>query len=222
MDPLIQFFEFSYPDGYLFLDRGGAVCLRLREAMPGLEGKSVEKTQISMVRPGTGTELFFGIRTAAIQIAANEGEDFGSIAACFTRVLAEALELTSIESFRFRQVVGRACGSVEEAISLMRPLIASESRERMEQVAAPTEWRAVQMEYVQNNLIFQNRIAIESLPTRRSSSLDPVPHITAQLDVKGLVPLPISNLDVAAMIHNMGNSHLSQILPKIAPHIQTS
>ena len=49
MKPLLQLFEFSYPNGHLFLDRGGAVCRRLREVMPALTRMSGGRRLLGVV-----------------------------------------------------------------------------------------------------------------------------------------------------------------------------
>jgi len=219
MQPLLQAFEFSYPDGYLFLDRGGAVCQKLRSRFPQLVAKAVDRLQIDMQQPDKGMELYFGIRTASIQQTSNEGEDFGTVASDFVRILAEALGLSSLESFRYQQIVGRPCASIDEATSFMRPLIAKETLERLGQLASQTESRAVQAEYRRGNILFQDRIAVFEFIPRASISGDPVPHITVQFDIKGIAPVDLSALDIKALVQNLGREHLENVLAKVAPHL---
>lgn len=222
MQPLLQVFEFSYPDGYLFLDRGGAVCQKLRNRFPQLVAKSVDRLQIDMQLPSREIELYFGVRTAAIQQASNDGEDFGPVAAEFARIIAISLELTSLESFRFQQIVGKPCDSIEAATGLMRPLIAKESQELLGQLSTPTEWRSVQAEYRRNNLLLQDRIAVLEFVPRGSASGAMIPHITVQLDIKGLEPVPFSQLDIESMVRNIGRRHLDEVIAKVAPHLSPS
>lgn len=219
MQPLLQAFEFSYPDGYLFLDRGGAVCQKLRKRFPELLAKAVDRLQIDMERPDKGLELYFGVRTASIRQSSNEGEDFGTVASEFARILAEALELSSLESFRYQQIVGRACASIDAATALMRPLIAKEAQERLGQLASETEWRAVQAEFVRKNLLFQDRIEILEFIPHESTTGAKIPHITVRFDIKGLEPVDLSALDVKALIQNLGRKHLEEVIARIAPHL---
>lgn len=222
MQPLLQAFELSYPDGFLFLDRGGAVCQRLRSRFPQLVAKAVDRLQIDMQQPDKGLELYFGVRTASIQQTACDGVDFATVAAEFVRILAEALELSALESFRYQQIVGRACSSMEAATALMRPFMAKEVQERLGQLAAETEWRAVQAEYRRNNLLFQDRIAVIEFIPRASSSGNPVPHITVQFDIKGVAPVDLSALDIKALVKNLGQEHLANVLARVAPHLAES
>lgn len=222
MQRLLQALEFSYPDGYLFLDRGGAICQRLRQRFPQLVAKAVDRLQIDMHQPDKGLELYFGVRTAFIQQTSHEGEDFGTVAADFVRILAEVLELSSLESFRYQQIVGRACASMDAATALMRPFMVKEAQERLGQLASETEWRAVQAEYRRNNLLFQDRIAVVELIPREATSSSPVPHITVQFDIKGVAPVEFSALDIRTLVRNLGREHLEVVLAKIAPHLAVS
>jgi hypothetical protein len=222
MQSLLQTFEFSYPGGYLFLDRGGAVCQKLRERFPQLVAKAVDRLQIDMQLPDKGLELYFGVRTASIQQTSDEGEDFGTVASEFARILAEALELSSLESFRYQQIVGRPCASLEAATALMRPLIPKETQERLGQMASETEWRAVQAEFRRNNLLFQDRIAVAEFIPRGSTSGAPTPHITVQFDIKGLEPVELSALNIKTLVQNLGRKHLEEVIARIAPHLSAS
>lgn len=216
---LLQLFEFSYPDGHLFLDRGGLLCRRLRDRFPHLAVKSVERIQLDMQTPDRGTELYFGIRTAAIQQVGSEGDDFGVGAAEFARILADTLELSAVESFRYQQIIGKPCASIEAALALMRPLIAKETQDRLGQRAAEAEWRSVQAEFRLHNLLFLDRIAVLELAPHTSPSSPPIPHVTVQFDVKGLVPVPFSELDIEALVGNMGRKHRDDVIARIAPHL---
>jgi hypothetical protein len=67
MIPLFQLFEFSYPDGFLFYDRSGALSRRLQETFPGLAFKSSSLDRRDLALPAEDLDLFFGIALSRIQ-----------------------------------------------------------------------------------------------------------------------------------------------------------
>jgi len=135
MVPLFQLFEFSYPDGLLFYDRSGALSRRLQEMLPGLAFKTASLDQRNFVLPGSELELFFGIAVSVIQTLAPGQQEFPSTVAGFLQTVTEVLEVTQLKEFRFRYVLGKPCGSDEEAQKLMWPLVPEESKAKMSSVA---------------------------------------------------------------------------------------
>ncbi len=225
MVPLFQLFEFSYPNGLLFYDRSGAVSRRLQEILPGLALKNSSRDQRDFVRPGEDLELLFGIALSRIQTLAPGKQEFPSTAASFLQILTEVLEVTQLKEFHFRYVLGKLCGSDEEAHKLMWPLVPEEAKAKMSKVAEAPQWQAVQGEFLLGNLACLSRIAIlyliphEKLSPADAKSGRQVPHITFHLDVRGLVPIDVAGFDAEAFMKNVRENHSRDILSKLAPHL---
>jgi len=225
MEPLLHLFDFAYPHGYLFLDRTGVLCRRLRDMFPGLEIKNLERAQVDLHKPADGLDLYAGVGRSSIQTVAPAKLDFPPIAAAFLGHIAETLELTHLQDFRIRYVLGRACASEEEANQLMWPLVANETREKLDSISPKVSWRALQGEFVEGNLVFFTRFAIIDMPPI-SGNLDPtgaasklVPYITFQTEVKGVMPIAVAELDVQTFIRNVCQRHTENVLAKLAPHL---
>jgi hypothetical protein len=146
MKVLLQLFEFSYPGGSMFLDRSGELCRRVATRWPGLSLVSIEPTEVKLHGASMGLEVWVGVRTAALQVTSPMEGGFAEAAAGFASDVWDVLQLNMVESFRLKQVTGRACASKAEAAELMSPLVPRESQERLQGIAAQPEWRAVQAE----------------------------------------------------------------------------
>jgi hypothetical protein len=225
MVPLFQLFEFSYPDGLLFYDRSGRLSRRLQELIPGLGFKSSSRDQLDMVLPTEDIELFFGIGLSHIQTLKPDDQDFPSTAARFLQVVSEVLELTQLNNFRFRYVLGRPCSSDEEAQKLMWPLIPEETKTKLKALAELPKWRAVQAEFLVGNCLCESRTAIiELVPHRKLATFGvdmnkAVPHVTFHVDFRGVAPIVIAEFDAAAFMKNVREKHAQEILEKLAPHL---
>ena len=225
MVPLLQFFEFSYPNGFLFYDRSGALARRLQEVLPGLAFKSASTDQRDFVQPGEDLDLLFGIALSGIRTLAPNKQEFPSTAASFLRIVTEVLEVTQLKEFHFRYVLGKPCSSDEEAQKLMWPMVPEESKARMTSLAEPAQWQAIQGEFLFRNLSCQSRIAIlnliphEKLFPDEAKSGRQVPHITFQLDVRGTMPIDVAGFDAEAFMKNVRENHSREILSKLAPHL---
>lgn len=225
MEPLLHSFEFAYPDGYLFLDRTGVLCHRLRALFRGLEIKNLERTQVDLRNPADGLDLYSGAFRSSIQTVAPSTVDFAVAAAGFLGLIADALELTHLQEFKFRHVLRRACTSLDEANALMWPFVPPETRDRLQSVAPAGEWRAVQGEYAHGPLAFLDRIEIlHLLPSPRSPSpenpiSETVPHIVFHSEVRGTASMPVAELDVQAFIRNISRRHTEEVLSKVAPQL---
>jgi len=225
MVPLFQLFEFSYPNGFLFYDRSGTLSRRLQEILPGLAFKTGSLDQRDFVLPGANLELFFGIAVSLIQTLAPGQQEFPSTAARFLQTVTDVLEVSQLKEFRFRYVLGKPCSSDEEAQKLMWPLVPEESKAKMSSLAGPSQWQAIQGEFLFANLACQFRIAIlyltphEKLAPDEAKSDKQLPHITFQLDVRGLAPVEVAKFDAEAFTKNVRENHTREILSKLAPHL---
>jgi hypothetical protein len=225
MVPLFQMFEFSYADGSLFYDRSGALARRLQEALPGLTLKNSTLDQRDFALPAEDLELFFGIAISRIQTASPGQPGFARIAAGFLQSVAEVLELSLLKDFHFGLVLGRPCVSGDEAQRLMWPLVPEETKTRLQSLATPRQWRALQGEFIEGNLGCQTRIAIIDMvphPKLAGENAQPavvVPHITFHFDYRGLAPVPVSGFDAAAFIQHVCDRLTREIVDKLAPHL---
>lgn len=227
MHSLLQLFECAYPDGWLFYDRSGAASQRLREAFPGLSLnlKDGSVDQRNFVLPEDDLDLFFGVSLAHIQTFAPRPEDFGQRAARFLQILAETLDLDQLTEFRFRQVSGRICATVEAAQEMLWPLVAPETKAMMQSLDTPTRWFAVQGEFMQGNFVFETRFAVMNLAPRPAllpAGVAPgevLPHFTCHFDVRGVAPIALSEFDVSAFIEHLRQQQLQEIMNKLAPHL---
>lgn len=225
MVPLFQLFEFSYQDGFLFYDRSGDLSRRLQQAFPGLVFKAATLDQRDFALPAKYIDLFFGIAISRIQTMAPGQQEFSASAASFLQIVTEVLEVDHLKEFHFRYVLGKPCGTDEEAQELMWPLVPDETKTKLHALAEPRRWQALQGEFLVGNLACQSRIAIIELaphPTFADGAGEPnrpVPHITFQVDFRGLVPIPVAEFDVEAFIKNVRESHAREILEKLAPHL---
>jgi hypothetical protein len=225
MVPLFQLFEFTYPNGFLFFDRSGIVSRRLQEMLPGLVFKSATADQRDLTLPAGDVELLFGVSFSRIQTIVPDSQDFPMIAANFQQIVTEHLEITQLNSFYFRYVLGKPCESEEEAHKLMWPLVPEETKAKMSSVVEPAKWNAIQGEFRLANFACQSRIAILTLfphkqllpPGARSDQQ--VPHITFQLDIRGVVPIETAKFDAEAFMKNVRENHAKEILTKLAPHL---
>ncbi|GEM_PF-2228884 len=225
MVPLFQLFGFSYPDGSLFYDRSGALSRRLQEILPGLAFKTASVDQRDFVLPAQDLELFFGIAISRIQTMAPGQQEFPSAAARFLQIVTEVLEVSQLNEFHFRYVLGRPCDSDEEAQNLMWPLVPDETKAKLHSLAEPRHWQALQGEFLVANLACQFRIAIINLvphPSLIVGKLEPgkaVPHITFHVDFRGLAPIALAEFDAEVFMKNVRESHAREILAKLAPHL---
>lgn len=225
MVPLLQLFDFSYPNGLLFYDRSGGLCRRLQDILPGLTLKDATLQQRSMVLASQDMDLFFGVAQAGIQSLEAGQEEFPAIAVTFLQAVTEVFEIARLNEFRFRYVMGKPCASEAEAQNLMWPFVDQETQTRLHSLAEPPNWRAFQAEFVRDNFAIQTRIAIMDLLPHRSvaaGNADPgaqVPHITFHLDVRGLSPIEVAQLDAKAFLRNVIDIRTKEILTKLAPHL---
>ncbi len=225
MVQLFQLFEFSYPDGFLFYDRSGALARRLQEALPGLAYKTASLDQRDFVVTAEDLDLFFGIAISRIQTMAPGQQEFPSTAASFLQIVTEVLEISQLKEFHFRLVLGKPCDSDDEAQKLMWPLVPEETQAKLHSLAEPRQWQALQGEFLVGNLACQSRIAIINLvphPKLAVGKVEPgklVPHITFHVDFRGLSPIAVSDFDAEAFMKNVRESHAREILAKIAPHL---
>ena len=225
MVPLFQLFEFSYPDGLLFYDRSGALSRRLQETLPGLAFKTASLDQRDFVLPSEDLDLFFGIAISRIQTMAPGQQEFPSAAASFLRIVTEVLEVSQLKEFRFRYVLGKPCDSDEEAQKLMWPLVPEETKAKLQSLAEPRQWQALQAEFLVGNLACQSRIAIidlvphQKLVVGKVEPGKPVPHITFHADFRGLAPIAVAEFDAEAFMKNVREGHAREILAKLAPHL---
>lgn len=227
MDSLLQLFEFSYPDGFLFYDHSGALSRRLQEIFPGLSLslKDSSVAQRNFVLPAEDLDLFFGVSLAHIQTLAPQPQDFAQKAALFLQALSETLDINQLADFRFRQVIGRICSTVEEAQELLWPLVAAETKATMQSLDPSARWFAVQGEFVQGNFVHETRFAVMNLvphPPSAPAGVVPgtvLPHFTCHFDVRGIAPIAVSEFDANAFIENVRRSQSQEILAKLAPHL---
>jgi hypothetical protein len=224
---ILQIFEFSYGDGYLFNDRSGQLAQRLKTFVPGLVMKASVHDQLDFV--GTDDlELFYGISLARIQTVYPDRNDFTSIAARFLQALAEVFEIKDLRGFRYRYVLAKPCESREAANKLMWTLIPQETTAKMQSVAAPIEWDAVQGEFRLGNFqCFSRTATVEIVP---HAKIDPVkarsgstvPFVATVVDLHGLAPIPIAEFDALTFMNNIRDKHSKEILSKLAPEIVTN
>lgn len=225
MVPLFQLFEFSYPDGFLFYDRSGALARRLQETFPGLLFKTASLDQRDFVLPAEDLDLFFGIAISRIQTMSPGQQEFSSAAASFLQIVTEVLEVSQLKDFHFRYVLGKPCNSDEEAQKLMWPLVPDETKAKLHSLAEPRKWQALQGEFLVGNLACQSRIAIidlvphPKLVAGKGDAGKTVPHITFHVDFRGLAPIAVAEFDAKAFMTNVRESHAREILAKLAPHL---
>lgn len=225
MIALFQLFEFSYPDGFLFYDRSGALSRRLQENLPGLVFKSSIPDQRDFVLPTKDIELFFGLSISHIQTMEPNQQDFPSTAAKFLHIVTEVLELRQLNNFRFRYVVGKPCESDEEAQKLMWPLVPEETKVKLRALAELPRWRALQAECLIGNFACESRTAIidlvphQKLAGSKADPGKPLPHITVHVDFRGLVPIGVAEFDAEAFMKNVRDKHTEEILAKLTPHL---
>ena len=221
VEPILHLFEFAYPDGALFLDRAGSLCKRLQERLPGLTLKTVERNQIDLTLPGEGLEAYAGVVRSSIQTIRPTRLDFAALAADFLELTAEVLELKFLQEFRFRYVAGRECGSYEEANKVLLQLVHPETQAKMALIREPASWSALQGEYRMGNFFVVDRIAVMDLEPSRNSGDAPasppgaVPHITAQIDVRGLAGIAIGDFDAKAFISSFCTKYTEELLAKL-------
>lgn len=225
MVALFQLFEFAYQDGFLFYDRSGALSRKLQELLPGLTVKRTTFDQRDFALPSQEIELFFGCAQSQIQTLSPGQEDFPSTATAFLQAVTQGLELSQLSEFRFRYVLGKACETNEEAQQLIWPLVPQETKEKLSTLAEPAQYRALQSEYIIKNLACQSRLAILDLePHPRLAKAGAergktMPHITFQLDVRGLLPIPLTGFDAEAFMKNVSQNQAREVLEKLAPHL---
>jgi hypothetical protein len=119
MVPILQAFEFVYPNGFLFYDKSGALSRRLHDLIPGISYKSATVDQKDFHLPDSSVELFFGIAVAHIRSLVLSDDGFPILARRFLEAVSEVFEIPALNEFRFRIVYGRPCASYEEAEALM-------------------------------------------------------------------------------------------------------
>ncbi|MEO8428685.1 MAG: hypothetical protein ABI651_16420 [Verrucomicrobiota bacterium] len=198
---------------------------RLQEILPGLAFKTASLDQRDFVLPDANLNLFFGTTVSLIQTLAPDQQEFPSTAVRFLQTVTDVLEVSQLSEFRFRYVLGKPCSSDEEAQKLMWPLVPEESKAKMSSLAEPPQWQAIQGEFLLSNLACQSRIAIlyliphEKLAPDEAKSGRQLPHITFQLDVRGLAPVDVAKFDAEAFIKNVRDNHTHEILSKLAPHL---
>jgi hypothetical protein len=225
MVALFQLFEFTYPDGFLFYDRSGALSRRLQENLPGLAFKTASFDQRDFVLPAEDLSLFFGIAVSRIQTMAPGHQEFPSVAARFLQAVTEVLEVNQLKEFHFHFVLGKPCESEEEAQELMWPLVAEETRAKLHSLVPPPQWQALQGEFLVGDLACQSRFAVIDLvphPKLAVGNIETghsVPHITFHLDLRGMAPIALAEFDAETFINNARKSHAAEILAKLAPHL---
>lgn len=222
MVPILQLFEFGYPNGSLFFDRSGALARRLQEMIPGLTSKSAVFEQREFIAPTNGIELLFGPGLSGIQTVAPLQEEFPTTASTFLQAVTEVLEISQLSWFRFRYVIGRPCASDEEAERLLWPLVPQETRDRLATLSA-RKWQALQAEFLIESLACQSRIAVVNLPRKaadgRADTGNAIPHITFQAEFRGLAPIAVADFDAPAFMKNVRENQIIEILSKLAPHL---
>lgn len=229
MVSLFQHFEFSYPDGFLFFGRSGALARRLQGVFHGLTVRNVAPEQFDFAVPGEDMECSFGSVRSRIQTLSPGQAEFPKMAASLFQTVSEVLELGQVTEFRFRHVLGRPCADHEEAQRLMWPFVGAETKEKLQSINQVRRWDALQAEFTIGPLACQTRIAIlEITPHRRlvpageASPAVPVPHITYHVDYRGTASIDVAELDVAAFIQKVCKGHTEEILDKLAPHLRES
>ena len=104
-------------------------------------------------------------------------------------------------------------------------LVPEETKNKLLSLAVPSNWQALQAEFIFANLACVARTAIIDLaPYRKMTGAKPaenrpVPHITFQVDCRGLAPIKASQFDAEAFMKNVRDSHTRDILAKLAPHL---
>jgi len=225
MVSIVQLFEFSYPNGFLFYDRSGILSRRLQEFLPGLSLKSSSLDQRDFVLRTEEIDLLFGVALSGIQTLLPDSQGFASTATKFLQIVTETLEITHLKDFRFRHVLGKPCKSDEEAQELMAPLIPEEAKAKMRELTGLPNWSAVQGEFRFGNLSWQSRTAIvyliphEKLRSVEAKSGLEVPHITVQLEARGLAPIDLAKFDAEAFINNIRENLSREIISKLSPHL---
>ena len=107
----------------------------------------------------------------------------------------------------------------------MWPLVPEETKAKLQSLAEPRQWQALQVEFLVGNLACQSRIAIIDLvphPRLVVGKVEPgkpVPHITFHVDFRGLAPIAVAEFDAEAFMKNVRESHAREILAKLAPHL---
>src|SRR5688572_23025363 len=219
MVPLLQYFEFSYPNGFLFFDSSGQISRRLRDAFAGLVYKNSSVDQREFVLPERKLELFFGIAVSGIQMQSQPKEGFPVLAKSFLGIITEALDVRGLNQFRFRHVLGRPCGDRVQAEELMWKVTGSEIRKELLAGEPRREYQALQSEFVVKNVAFQTRIAILDLVPEREAfeagEGKAVPHATFALEVRGLLPIVLAEFDSEAFMKNIAENHTREILSKL-------
>ena len=225
MVSLFQLFEFSYQDGALFFDRSGALSRRLQALFPGLAAGNYTFEQRNFSLPGEDIDRSFGASLCRIQTLAPGHDGFPRMAASFVQAVSEVFEIGELKDFRFLHVLGKPCGSFEEAQSLIWPMVPGETKARLDSLTEPRRWDALQVEFTIGHLACQTRIAVIEMVPHRSlaptsaSASAPLPHITFHADFKGSVPIDVADFDATAFIQKVCKSHTEEIMTKLAPHL---
>lgn len=222
MISLFQKFEFRYPTAYLFFDRSGALSNHLAQKFPGLVEKDTSLRQRDFTAAGD-VEMFFGSNVSRIQSLAAEDEGFPEKSADFLKLVAEVFEISVLERFSFKHVIGRSCQSLEEANLQMMTLISDEQKAKMAAVSPLPQWRSLQGEFLHGSFVCEHRITIMHLPYRgqnpESADGEIKPHITFHFEQTGVDSIAVSDLDAAAFMDNVRSTLTREFLAKLAPQL---
>jgi len=225
MVSILQLFEFSYLNGFLFYDRSGILSRRLQELLPGLSLKTSSLDQRDFVSRTEEIDLLFGIALSGIQTLLPDNHGFASTATKFLQIVSESLEITQLKDFRFRYVLGKPCKSEQEAQDLMAPLIPEDAKAKMRALTGLPNWSAVQGEFQYGNLSWQSRTAIvyliphEKVRSAELKSGTEIPHLTVQLEARGIAPIELAKFDAEAFINNVRENYSREIISKLSPHL---
>jgi hypothetical protein len=131
MFPLFQKFEFAYPNGELFHDRSGLLTRRLRELSPDLEPKDAEFRQRDFSLPSQDIHMLFGVSFSQFQSFSPSDKEFAAKAASFMQAVTDFFEISQLNRFSFRHVLGRACSTDDEAQKLSWPLVGEDQKAKL-------------------------------------------------------------------------------------------
>ena len=225
MTSLFQYLEFAYPNGLLFYDRSGALSRRIQEKIPGLQFKSSALDQLNFTAPALDLELLFGIGYASIQSTWPDHEDFPAVAATFLKTVAETLEVSQLNRFRFRHVSGRLCASPADARRSLDAFLTPEARWTPFGPITPDvplSWTGMQTEFSIGDFNFELRAALIDLvphPSMRPASTPPgiaVTHFTSVWDVQGTAPIDVAGFDAKSFMENARQTHKEGTASKFA------
>jgi hypothetical protein len=175
--------------------------------------------QLDFTSSAYGIDLLFGVTISGIQALALMQQEFPSTAAGFLRAITELLEITELNTIRYRYMIGQPCESDQDAERFFWPLVPQETREKLSSFKNVTTWQALQAEFVIQNLACQSRLALTPLSQRTGETTRVVRHITFQTDFQLLTPIAVADFDATAFIKNLRDEKIKEILSKLAPHI---